>query len=513
MPLPPPSSSGGGTTTSSAVGKEGATRPGTDSSHSPTALSAGASKLQSARQRLRAQRELEERRRFGLAPLAVDVEASAAAKTTVEISPNVPQALAQAPWFYQVEGPTLSHQRLDPSTTTSSTVLRDEVDKVVVLGKAHTYTAGACQNCGSRTHRTSECFKAKKRVGAKYTGKVTGLDVQLVGKSKELSYSQKRDRFIGDVGVNLLAGTEMKEGMEMGAEGHDNTEASPKKGVGRDGARLPLEGPGAKKIKTETNTPAESPLNIFSSATAQSHGGLEIKSLPKYLQNLDAMERGEVFFDPRTGSMRGNPNAVPSLGEGLGQGPNSTAAALAGGGTTGPASSSLSDPLALDPSSSNALFQGDLSRYQSGDYHLYVEHQHRFLTGATKSFVDFELDRAVGLLKKKQEEEVKRLRRQHFSDEDEEEEDTKPCDGSGEGHAKSDEDAPVSVEALESAAIALGIPVSQCNKVCQDGEENGNGVGKMGVGIGEGKDECSERARSVSQAMEALFGTKTSTHP
>lgn len=465
----------------------------TTDSHSLTS-----SKRVSARQRLREQRELEERRRFGLSSLAVDVEASAAANTTVEISPNVPQALAQAPWFYQVDGPTLSHQRLLPSASTATTVLHDAVDKVVVTGKASGYSAGACQNCGSRTHRTKDCFQAKKKVGAKYSGKVTGVDMQLLAKPKDVSYAQKRDRFIGEVGVNLFAG----EGIEMEGEVEDRTT-----GDGCASRVGPASHEGQKKRKLEQDDTPSSHL-IFA-ASGPAHGGVEIKEVPKYLQNLDAMERGDVFFDPKTGSMRGNPNAsllsaLESHDHSSEWGRGDGKEGEGGGGSMGGSSSR-----------STALFQGDLSRYQSGDYHLYVERQHRFLTGATSSFVDFELDRAVGVLKKQQEDEVKKLRRKHFSDEDEADESEADADGnpssSLEANRKGDttEEEKVSFAAMESAAIALGLPVSQC-------------VGGSGAEIREKlkakekedlpNDSSESETRSISAVVEELFGVKDRTH-
>lgn len=45
------------------------------------------------------------------------------------------------------------------------------------------------------------------------------------------------------------------------------------------------------------------------------------------------------------------------------------------------------------------MFQGDLQRYQFGDFHHYVELQYRFLTGQTKSFVDFAYDNEMRLAK------------------------------------------------------------------------------------------------------------------
>ncbi|TPP49038.1 hypothetical protein CGC21_0055 [Leishmania donovani] len=235
-------------------------------------------KKSSVRQLLRQQRELQEMRKFGLAPLAVDTE------THQEISPNIPEFISRAPWYYGATGPTLVHQRKqgDSATGVSDEVLDEKVDRIVVKGQASCFTAGACKNCGSRTHKTSECFQAKKKVGSVYTNRVTGSDIETHQEAK--TYSQKRDRFVGEVGIDLMRA--VRQGQE-----DDSVD---------------------------------------------------------YLHNLD--QQDGLFFDPKTGSMRANPNAGDST----------------------------------------KAFRGDLERYRTGDYYNYVESQYRFLTGQSRSFVDFD---------------------------------------------------------------------------------------------------------------------------
>lgn len=293
----------------------------------------------SARQLLRQQRELEEKRKFGLAPLAVDTV------THQEISPNVPHTIAQAPWYYGATGPTLAHQRKAPQVADG--VLVDSVDAVVVVGKAKRFEAGSCKNCGSRTHKASECFQAKKRVGAVYTDKVTGADVQL--HRSEKSYAQKRDRYVGDVGVDLLRHSGHEEDTTEGTTTRaGNSDGSGKGETGGTAGGAPA--PVAQRRRVE---------DVFAARTAQ-HGGVEIKELPKYLESLE--DHSGLFFDPRTGSMRGNPN--------------------------------VHDP--------TKAFQGDLERYRSGDYYNYIETQYRFLTGQSSSFVDFAFDEEMGKQKEKE---------------------------------------------------------------------------------------------------------------
>ncbi|KAG5511350.1 hypothetical protein GH5_07599 [Leishmania sp. Ghana 2012 LV757] len=282
-------------------------------------------KASSVRQLLRQQRELQEMRKFGLAPLAVDTE------THQEISPNIPEFISRAPWYYGAAGPTLIHQRKQGGSATEvpDEVLDEKVDRIVVKGQATRFTAGACKNCGSRTHKTSECFQAKKKVGSVYTNRVTGSDIETHQEGK--TYSQKRDRFVGEVGVDLMRGVRQEEGVD---DAHIDVPA----------------------------TARHRPEDVFGSRTAQ-HGGVEVKELPKYLHNLD--QQDGLFFDPKTGSMRANPNAGDST----------------------------------------KVFQGDLERYRTGDYYNYVESQYRFLTGKSKSFVDFEFDDAIRKEREQQQQE------------------------------------------------------------------------------------------------------------
>lgn len=279
-------------------------------------------KNMSVRQLLRQQREIQEKRKFGLAPLAVDTE------TQQEISPNIPEFISRAPWYYGATGPTLAHQRQQPSGTSAAPddSLTVTPDRIVVKGQASRYTTGACKNCGARTHRTAECLQSKKKVGANYTDKVTGIDFETL--QTEKSYSQKRDRFVGDVGVDLMRGLQHARAAPEGTTTTEEEKAG-------EGSPPPL-----SRLKRE---------EVFGERSAQ-HGGVAVKELPKYLHNLDQQEG--LFFDPKTGSMRANPNA----------------------------------------GNSSSVFQGDLERYRSGDYYNYIEARHRFLTGESKSFVDFEFD-------------------------------------------------------------------------------------------------------------------------
>ena len=215
----------------------------------------------------KSERDLEELRKMGLAPLERDVV------TGQSISPHIPTTLAKAPWWYGASGPTLEHQRQVDKQDDRQ--LHTSADAAVVTGKSSTYHAGACENCGSRTHRTPSCLQPKKKVGAVHTRIVVGHDVAT--SLAPLSFEEKRNR--------EASRTDNADDLWKEFEG--------KKKAGEE------DGPASKKTRRED-------LSSLLLATANGTSSRDIAELPKYLENL---ETGQ-FYDPQTRSMRGNPHAA-----------------------------------------------------------------------------------------------------------------------------------------------------------------------------------------------------------
>nr|CAI5843980.1 unnamed protein product [Callosobruchus analis] len=237
-----------------------------------------------SREEWRKAKELEEARKAGTAPAAVD-------ETGKDINPHIPQYISTAPWYYGTSGPTLKHQRPQEEKQKQYS----EIDEWYKRG-VDTYRKGACENCGALTHKKKECMERPRKVGAKFSGANIAPD-EFVQKNLSLSWDGKRDRWSGyDPSEHKTVIEEFQKVEEakrqLKAEKLNANEGSDDNDSDRDEDKYvdEVDMPGTKVDSKQRITVRN--LRIR-------------EDTAKYLRNLDP---SSAYYDPKTRSMRENPN-------------------------------------------------------------------------------------------------------------------------------------------------------------------------------------------------------------
>lgn len=239
-------------------------------------------------------KELEEARKAGTVPAAVDEEGK-------DINPHIPQYIATAPWYFGSLGPTLKHQRPQPEKQNEFNTLNEHYVRGQKGKQATKYRKGACENCGAMGHSKRECFERPRKIGAKYHSvDICADDVMLPNLS--LDYDGKRDRWNGfnpneykavveehqkvEDFKRQLKAQKLKEGQDMNANDSDDDDDDDE-----DDEKYAenIDMPGTKVDSKQRITVRN--LRIR-------------EDTAKYLRNLDP---NSAYYDPKTRSMRDNP--------------------------------------------------------------------------------------------------------------------------------------------------------------------------------------------------------------
>lgn len=249
-----------------------------------------------SREDWRKAKELEEARKAGTAPAAVDEEGR-------DINPHIPQYISSAPWYYGSGGPTLKHQRPQEENKAEASTIDEWYKRGVDTSKVITkFRKGACDNCGAMTHKKVDCMERPRKIGAKFTGSIVAHD-EFVQPQIISDYDGKRDRWGGydpaahreiveefqkvEEAKQKLKAEKLKNNEEADASGDDDDddeEDDEDKYV--DGVDMPGTKVDSKQRITVRN------LRIR-------------EDTAKYLRNLDP---NSAYYDPKTRSMRDNPN-------------------------------------------------------------------------------------------------------------------------------------------------------------------------------------------------------------
>ena len=228
--------------------------------------------------------------------------------------------MAKAPWYMSTGGgPSLSHHK-GPDYNANPDKLQGRYEKRV-SAPVTKFRKGACPNCGAM-HREQDCLERPRKHKAKYTGKNFANDEETVARRKD-DWDSKRDRWDGYDNTaykqvidehqaleearrrireeEIDNATDMKQvekvakagkgGKKKGKQDEDDFGSSDESDDG-DEARY-AEGADAVGQKVDTKTRITVRNLRIREDTA------------KYLLNLDTES---AYYDPKTRSMRENPN-------------------------------------------------------------------------------------------------------------------------------------------------------------------------------------------------------------
>jgi len=252
-----------------------------------------------SREDWRKTKELEEMRKAGTAPAAVDEEGR-------DINPHIPQYIVSCPWYVGIQQPTLTHQRPQEEKQREFARIYDSYDRGLKAEVALKFRKGACENCGSMTHKKRDCMERPRRIGAKFTGEQIAPDEKLLPELA-FDFDGKRDRWNGydprehkrvvqehlklEEAKRLLKAQEMNESLMKG----ELPDKEKKKAEDSDSDA------DEDKYADEMDMPGTK----VDSKQRISVRNLRIREdTAKYLRNLDP---NSAYYDPKTRSMRDNP--------------------------------------------------------------------------------------------------------------------------------------------------------------------------------------------------------------
>ncbi|XP_072759153.1 pre-mRNA-splicing factor SLU7 [Anoplolepis gracilipes] len=244
-----------------------------------------------SREDWRKAKELEEARKAGTAPAAVDEEGK-------DINPHIPQYISATPWYFGSQGPTLKHQRPQPEKQKQFSSIDEWYNRGVDATRTVTkYRKGACENCGAMTHKRKDCMERPRRVGAKFTNSKIAPD-EFTQPELSMDYDGKRDRWAGYDPSEHRAIVEEYQKIEeakrqMRADKLDAEEENDEQDSDKDEDKYvdEVDMPGTKVDSKQRITVRN--LRIR-------------EDTAKYLRNLDP---NSAYYDPKTRSMRDNPYA------------------------------------------------------------------------------------------------------------------------------------------------------------------------------------------------------------
>lgn len=263
-------------------------------------------------------KELEEARKAGNAPAAVDEEGK-------DINPHIPQYISSVPFFYNTNQPTLRHQRVLKQGQ-KHVPIDLNIQRGVKIQNATKYRPGACENCGAMTHKKKDCLERPRKIGAKYTNKDIAPD-ELILPEIEHNFDSKRDRWAGyepemykqtieefnkvEEAKRKLKEETLRHEADAANKDNDNDGAGPSstsatsKDTGDVVVNDDLDSDDSDDDEEKYADKADMPGTKVDSKQRITVRNLRLREdTAKYLYNLDP---NSAYYDPKTRSMRENP--------------------------------------------------------------------------------------------------------------------------------------------------------------------------------------------------------------
>ncbi|POM61761.1 Pre-mRNA-splicing factor SLU7 [Phytophthora palmivora] len=297
--------------------------------------SAGGERLSSSD--FKKKREIEEARKNGTLPPEQDADGNL-------INPHNPEYISKRPWYLGDSGPSLKHQTLQHQAHLLSIHEADELylkgrkqDAASAAGRQRKrkWRKGACKNCGAMSHKTNECVERPRKVGAWKTNKDLKNDEVVVDVRSEkfgkLAFDAKRDQWLGydpkehsktikryekvdearkklraeEINKKLKESADKKKEKKMRLKAKDNSGSDSDSDYESD----------MESENEEFRDHDEGPMFTERVARQGGVGGAQMKTTvrnlriredtAKYLRNLNP---NSAYYDPKTRSMRDNPN-------------------------------------------------------------------------------------------------------------------------------------------------------------------------------------------------------------
>lgn len=240
-----------------------------------------------SREDWRKAKELEEARKAGTAPAAVDEEGK-------DINPHIPQYISSTPWYFGAQGPTLKHQRPQPEKQKEYSRIDEWYTRGTSSSRANKFRKGACENCGGAGHTRRDCFERPRKVLAKFSQTNIAPD-DVSQPDLSLDYDAKRDRW---------AGYDPSEHREI-IEEYQKIEEAKKEMRAEKLNAGEIDDQDSDKDEDKYVDEVDMPGTKVDSKQRITVRNLRIREdTAKYLRNLDP---NSAYYDPKTRSMRDNP--------------------------------------------------------------------------------------------------------------------------------------------------------------------------------------------------------------